>query len=127
MGEGRALLAGSGAALAVSLPAALVAQIVVTTSDDDVPALLAIGLAAVALVGAAVGGWVAGRLGSGAPVSLLAGAVGLGTVALVGALRRSMADEDPGALAVLAAIVVGAGLGAAGWALARRSAARTRS
>lgn len=124
--RGRALVAGAGAASAVGLPAALAAQIGVATTDDDLPPLVALGLAAVALVGAVVGGWVAARAGGGAPVSLAAGASGLGTVALVGVLRRAAADDDPQAVVIAAAIGLGALLGGAGWALARRSAARTR-
>jgi hypothetical protein len=125
--RGRALLAGAGAALAVSLPAALAAQIGAATTDDDLPALLSLGLAAVALLGAILGGWVAARAGGGAPVALAVGALGLGAVALVGVLRRTAADEDPRATVIAAAAGLGAVLGAVGWALARRSAARTRS
>ena len=43
----RAALTGTGAGLAISLPVALVAQILAATRDDEVPAPVVIGLAAV--------------------------------------------------------------------------------
>ncbi|MGV3760055.1 MAG: hypothetical protein ACO1PW_11045 [Actinomycetota bacterium] len=122
----RAALTGTGAALAVSLPVALVAQILAATRDDEVPAPVVIGLAAVVLAGALLGGWTVRRLQGGQVPAALAGALALGVVAALGVLRRIVAGEDHGAPTIVGAVALGAVAGVVGWALGPRSAARTR-
>lgn len=122
----RAILAGAGAGLAVSLPAALIAQILAAVTDDDPPAAAVVGLAAAAVAGAILGGWTVRRLRGGPAGGLLAGATALGVVAALGVLRRVAAGDPHGSAAVLAAAVLGGLAGGLGWALGPDRAARTR-
>lgn len=122
----RTLLVGAAAALAVSLPAALVAQIAATGTDDELPAPVIVGLAALVVAGGIVGGWVVRRRRATWPVAAGAGSAALVVVAALGVLRRVVAGEGHGAGVLLAAGVVGALAGGTGWALDRARAARTR-
>ncbi|MFP5254279.1 MAG: hypothetical protein ACLGI8_00330 [Acidimicrobiia bacterium] len=124
---GRALLVGTGVALAVSLPAALVAQVAAGVLDDELPDALVVGLALVALAGGVAGGWVVGARRASWPAAVAAGALALVAVAALGVLRRVVAGESHGAGTVVGAAGLGALAGGAGWALARARAARTRS
>jgi hypothetical protein len=126
---------GAGVALAVALPAALVAQVAdaLAEGDDGAPAALTYPLAGLVLLGAAVGGRAVGRhvgLGGGrgrAPA--LGGAAGLVAVTVVqvlGVARRLVADEDVAWGTIPVVLVVGAALAAGAAALASRRAGRTR-
>lgn len=130
MGEGRlgTVAAGAGAALAVAMPATLLAQILDATADDGIGDAPLLALSAIVLVGAGVGGWVVARRGV-PPLVPLAAAAGLAAMVVVqglGVARRVVADEDvawdvvPG---VLFAGIVVAGLVAT---LTRRRAGRSR-
>lgn len=128
----RALAVGTGAALAMSLPAALVAQILDAVLDGGLPAPLAGVLALVVLAGPVAGGTATARR-SGRPAPLrgaLAGAAAIAVVALLGWLRRSVADdgagEDVSVLVVPLLANLGALLGAAAGRLGAARAGRTR-
>jgi predicted permease len=126
-GPRHVVVAGVGLALAVAVPAALLAQVVDAVSDDD-PGLLAYPLALVVLAGMAAGGDLVGRRASQAPARL--GAItGLAAIAVVQALgiaRRAVAGDDI-AWATVPAVTVVAVLLAAGAAARRaRQAGRTR-
>lgn len=127
-GRTRDLGAGVGAALAVSLPAALVAQILDALRDDDLPNTVTVPLSVVVLAGAVVGGAVVGRRGSNRHglVAALVGLVTLGVIVGLGALRRSVAGEDVTPFAVPAAMALGAVLGWLGGTLGACWAGRTR-
>jgi predicted permease len=92
----RALAAGVGAALAIAVPATLLAQVLDATADDglaDVPLLL---LSGVVIAGAALGGWVVARRAV-PPVVPLGAAAGLLAITVVqglGVARRLAADEE---------------------------------
>jgi hypothetical protein len=121
--------AGVGAALAVSLPAALVAQILDALRDDDLPNTVTVPLSVVVLAGAVVGGAVVGRRGSNRHglVAALVGLVTLGVIVGLGTLRRSVAGEDVTPFAVPAAMALGAVLGWLGGTLGAWRAGRTRT
>ena len=119
---------GFGVALAIGLPAALVAQLLDELVDGELTSAVTVPLALLVLAGPVVGGWVVGR--QRAPRALLlaagAGALALALVSGLGVLRREVADKDPAPGLLPGAVVAGAALGAAGSALGSRSAARTR-
>jgi putative membrane protein (TIGR04086 family) len=120
---------GSGAALAVALPAALLAQVLEAVRDDgEGPNGLSYAMAVVVLAGMAVGGWVVGTRAPQAPV-LLGAAVGLGAIAVILALgiaRRSMSGEDVAWRTVPVTASLAIALAATGSVLGARQAARTR-
>ncbi len=117
--------------LAVSLPAALVAQVLDALIEDKLPLAVTVPLAMMALAGSAVGGWLVGRRGQPAGTSRLSagalvGALVISLITGLGLLRQAVADE-PVEVAVLPALtVVGALLGLGGAAVGTRLAARTR-
>jgi O-antigen/teichoic acid export membrane protein len=125
----RAVAAGVGAALAIALPAALVAQILDARRDEDAGTNpLTYGLAALVLVGIAVGGGVTGRQRPNGPAAAGAavGAVAVVIVLVLGIARRLVAGDDVAWATVPGTVVVAAALGAAASALAARAAGRTR-
>jgi len=130
MARWRPVAAGVGAGAAISVPAALVAQVLEAVLDDGLPAAGAVVLAVLAASGALVGPVVAARAGAGRGTCLLAGAVLLTLVAGLGVGRRAAAGDALRAEVLPAAVAVGAALGAAGGAIGstrrRRGAARTR-
>jgi hypothetical protein len=115
-------------ALAIAVPAVLVVQLVDALSDDDGMPGSAVPFALVVLAGMGVGGWALGRshprapVGSGALVALVAIAI----VQAIGVVRLTVTDEDVAWGAIPVTTALAAALGAAGTALARRQAARTR-
>lgn len=118
----RAVARGVGAALAVSLPAALLAQVVDALAGDGDPPVLVFALAPVVLAGAWIGGWVVGR-GRTQPVIALGAAAGLiaiGVVQALGIARRLVADEDVAWGAVPLLVGAGALLAATGSAFGAR-------
>ena len=123
-----AVAAGTGAALAVAVPAALLAQVVDAVADDDPSAALTYPLVAVVLAGAAVGGWVSGRRATAQPVALgaVAGVIALAVVQAIGVARRIAGDDDVAWSTVPVVLVVGALLAAGAAGLAARRAGRTR-
>ena len=126
---GRAVALGVGTALAIGLPAALVAQILDSWRDDDAgTGRLTYVLSAVVLVGVALGGLVVGRQRAGRPARLgaAAGVLAITVVLALGISRRAVADEDVAWETVPATALVAAALGAAGGALGARTAGRTR-
>jgi predicted permease len=126
-GPRQVVAAGVGLALAVAVPAALLAQVVDAVSDDD-PGLLAYPLALVVLAGMAAGGDLVGRRASQAPARLgaITGLVAIAVVQALGIARRAVAGDDI-AWATVPAVTVVAVLLAAGAAARRaRQAGRTR-
>jgi hypothetical protein len=120
---------GVGAALAVALPAALVAQLADAVDDGEGTPGIAYPLFVVVLLGMAVGGWVIGRRTTEARL-LLAGITGLAAIAVIqaiGAGRRAVAEEDIAwaSMPVIALVAIALATGAA--ALAGRQPGRTRS
>lgn len=129
MGPGlRAVLTGAGVALAVSLPAALAAQVIDALHDGDGTPAAVLLLVPVVLAGALVGGLAVGRRPGGrAPVvGAAAGALAIAVVQGMGVARRLIADEPVTWSAVPATIAVGAALGAIGATLTARRAGRKR-
>lgn len=123
----RVVALGAGAALALALPATLLAQVLDALADDgDTPALV-FALVPVVLAGMVFGGWVVGRRGTPPVVGLgaLAGLVAIALVQTLGVVRRLVADEAVAWGGVPAFLALGAALGVAGAALGRRADART--
>lgn len=123
----RVVALGAGAALALALPATLLAQVLDALADDgDTPALV-FALVPVVLAGMVFGGWVVGRRGTPPVVGLgaLAGLVAIALVQTLGVVRRLVADEVVAWGGVPAFLALGAALGVAGAALGRRADART--
>lgn len=126
---GRAVALGVGTALAIGLPAALVAQILDSWRDDDAgTGPLTYVLSTVVLAGVALGGLVVGRQRAGRPARLgaAAGVLAITVVLALGISRRAVADEGVAWETVPATALVAAALGAAGSALGARTAGRTR-
>jgi peptidoglycan/LPS O-acetylase OafA/YrhL len=118
---------GLGAALAVSLPPALLAQVLDAVLDDDLPLLVTTPLAVAVLGGAVAGGWAVARRSRGPRLlGALVGAVVLGLVVGLGVLRERASGEEARAAVVPVAMVAGAALGLLGSSLGARRAARTR-
>ena len=125
----RAVAAGVGAALAIALPAALVAQILDARRDEDAgtsPLLYV--LAALVLCGVAVGGAITGRQRPNrpAPAGAVVGAAAVAIVLVLGIARRLVAGDDVAWATVPGMLVFAAALGAAASALTARAAGRTR-
>ncbi len=118
-----AVARGVGAALAIALPAALLAQIVDSAGGDGDPPVLVLALAPVVLASAWLGGWVVGRTGIPRAVALgaVAGVVAIGVVQALGVARRLVADEDVAWGAVPVLVGIGGLLAASGSALAARA------
>jgi hypothetical protein len=112
-----------GLALAVSAPAALLAQVLDALADGDGAGVIVYPLALLVLAGAAVGGVVARQARLGAVVGL----VDVVVVALFGIARRMAADDGVPWGSALALAVLGAAIGATAGALARARTARTRA
>ncbi|MGK2949736.1 MAG: TIGR04086 family membrane protein [Acidimicrobiales bacterium] len=129
MGPGlRAVLTGAGVALALSLPAALAAQVIDALHDgDDTPAA-ALLLVPVVLAGALLGGLAVGRRAIRRPhlAGAAAGALAIAVVQAIGVARRLIAEETVTWSAVPVTIAVGAALGALGAALTAQRAGRKR-
>lgn len=129
MGPGpRAVLIGAGVALALSLPVALVAQVVDALHDgDDTPTAVLL-LAPVVLAGALLGGLAVGRRGLTRPQlpGAAAGALAIAVVQGIGVARRLIAEEDVTWSAVPVTIAVGAALGAIGATLTAPRTGRKR-
>jgi predicted permease len=118
---------GVGLALAVAVPAALLAQVVDAVSDDA-PGLLAYPLVLVVLAGMAVGGDLVGRRASRAPARLgaITGLLAIAVVQALGIARRAVAGDDIAWATVPAITTVATGLAAGAAHLAARKAGRTR-
>jgi putative membrane protein (TIGR04086 family) len=118
---------GAGVALAVAMPAALVAQVIDAVTDDD-PGLLAYPLSLVVLAGVALGGrYVAQRTADG-PIAhgALAGLLAIGLVQALGVLRRSAGGDDVAWATVPVVTLIAVALAAAAAALTARQPGRTR-
>jgi hypothetical protein len=126
-GPRQVVAAGVGLALAVAVPAALLAQVVDAVSDDD-PGLLAYPLALVVLAGMAAGGDLVGRRASQAPARLgaITGLVAIAVVQALGIARRAVAGDDIAWATVPAVTVVAVVLAAGAAARRARQAGRTR-
>lgn len=121
------LVVGLGTALALSLPAALVAQILDAERKGDLSVLVIVPLAAIVLLGALAGGWAVARRAEGRrSLAGLVGAVALGLVVGLGQVRAWASEERVYATVVPIAMAAGAALGIIGAALGTRPAARTR-
>ena len=124
----RVLGLGVGAALAVALPAALVAELADAIDDGEGTPGIAYPLFVVVLLGMAVGGWVIGRRTTEDRL-LLAGITGLAAIAVIqaiGAGRRAVADEDIAWASMPVVALVAIALATAAAALAGREPGRTR-
>lgn len=124
---------GAGAALAVALPAALLAQVLDALRDDDAGGgIVTYVLASVVLVGVALGGAVAGRAGrrghrsSAALAGAASALVAIALVLLLGVTRRLVAGEDVAWATVPATALLATLIGAGAAALGSGPAARTR-
>jgi predicted permease len=91
-----AVLVGAGVALAIAVPAALLAQLADTVADDKPTPGWVYLLVLVVLVGLAVGGVAAGRRQPqrAGTAGALAGLVAIVAVQVVGILRRTVTDAD---------------------------------
>jgi hypothetical protein len=92
----RSVAVGAAAALALALPATLVAQILDATADDGIGDVPLLALSALVMAGAAVGGWVVARrdVRPRAPLAAAAGLIAMSLVQGLGVARRLVADED---------------------------------
>jgi predicted permease len=124
---------GAATALAVGLPAALLAQVLEALRDErDSAGALTYVLAGVVLAGMALGGWACGRAAPDASTrrsAALGAAAGLLAVAVVlalGIVRRLVADDAVAWATVPATASLAAALAAGGGALGVRRAGRTR-
>jgi hypothetical protein len=117
---------GTGVALAIALPATVVAQVLDAVRDDGLPAPVTVGLTLLVLAGPVVGSFVAGRqrVSRWGLRGIAIGAASLLLISAFGALRRAVADEDVAAFAVPALTVAGGLLGFIGDRAA--AAGRTR-
>jgi TRAP-type C4-dicarboxylate transport system permease small subunit len=125
----RVVALGAGVALAIALPAALLAQVLEALRDTgDDPGALTYALAVVVLVAVALGGCAVGRQRS-APSALLGAVAGLAAITVVLALgiaRRLVAGDDVAWGTVPATAVLAMSLAATGSALTARRTGRTR-
>ena len=124
----RVVMLGIGLALAVALPAALLAQVLDSMADKGDTPTAVLALVPVVLAGMVLGGWVVGQRAPTRPVSSggLAGLVAIAVVLALGAARRMVADEEVAWAGATGVVLVGALLGAGGAALGRRHPARPR-
>jgi hypothetical protein len=127
MGKGMRLFAsGLGAALAIGLPAALLANIIAELGD--LPQGVSSFLLLVVFTGTVVGGGVVGRSGprmAGVQAALV-GAVAIALIATFGYVRRTVSGEDVDPLVIPALAAFGALFGVIGGAVGHARAARTR-
>jgi putative membrane protein (TIGR04086 family) len=123
----RALAVGVWVAVAVALPAVLVAQIADATSRGDDPPAIVYPLFVVTLAGLGLGGFVAASKRPDAPLrhGILAALVAFAVMQGIGVVRNLVAGNDIAVLAVAFNATVAALLGLVGGLVAdRRSAAR---
>jgi hypothetical protein len=127
-GRVRLLGLGVGAALAVALPAALIAQVADALDDGDGTPGVAYPLVGLVFAGMAVGGWVVGRRSAQGrlPLAALTGLVAISVVQAIGIGRRAVAGEDIAWRTVPAVVVLAVVLATATAALAGRPPGRTR-
>ena len=128
MRPGLAVVArGAGLALAVAMPAALIAQVLDAVTDDD-PGLLAYPLSLIVLGGVALGGRAVAQRTADRPIRLgaLAGLLAITVVQVLGVLRRSAGGDDVAWSTVPVVTLLAVGLAAAAAALTARQPGRTR-
>ena len=118
----RSVAVGAAVALALALPATLVAQILDATSDDgigDVPLLL---LSAVVLAGSAVGGSVVARrdVEPRAPLAAATGLIAMTLVQVLGVARLIVSDEDVDWGVVPGVLLLGSAVAALAATVSRR-------
>ncbi len=125
-GPRAAVVRGVGLALAVAVPAALLAQVLDAVTDD--PGVLAYPLVLVVLAGMAVGGDLVGRRASHAPARLGAatGLIAIAVVQALGIARRAVAGDDIAWATVPVITAVATALAASAAVRAARRAGRTR-
>lgn len=123
-----AVASGAGAALAVALPATLLAQILDATADDGIADAPLLTLSAVVLVGAGVGGWVVAgrRVPPLAPLAAAAGFLAMAVVQGLGVARRALAGEDVAWNVVPVVLLAGTAVAGLAAVLTRRRAGRSR-
>jgi hypothetical protein len=129
MARGRAVGIGAGAALALAVPAALLAQVLDVLAEGDGPPGVVYLLVPVVLGAMVVGGWVAGRQSGGARPwahGALAALAAVLVVLGVGVVRLVAAGESVPWGTVPATAATAALLGSAGGALGGRTPGRTR-
>lgn len=125
-------MGAAGAALAVALPAALLAQVLDVVADGDGLGTVAYLLTAVVFAGVAVGGWTAASgVGPRSVRGAIARGVAAGVVAVlvvlaVGIARRLAAGHDVAWATVPGTVLLAAGIGGGAGALRVRWAGRTR-
>ena len=130
MGSRARLVAiGAGWALAVALPAALVAQIAdATRAEGSGSSPLLYPCVVLVLVGVGLGGWMVDRATprTDAGAGALAGLVAIAAVQLLGLVRSMAAGHSVAWASIPVVLAIGAGLGALGTILGRFGPGRTR-
>jgi predicted permease len=124
---------GAGWALAIALPAALLAQVADAATSGDSTSPLVYPCVAIVLVGMLVGGGVvggrmAGRTSTDRPATAgaLAALAAIAVVQLLGVLRAEAAGDHVAWASIPFLLALGAGLGAGGALIGRAWAGRTR-
>jgi putative membrane protein (TIGR04086 family) len=128
-GRFRLVALGTGVALAMALPAALVAQVLEAVQDDgDDPGALTYVLAIVVLAGMVLGGTTVGRPRPSRPALLgaVCGLVAVLVVLALGVTRRLVAGDHVAWGTVPITAVLATALAAASSALAARVPGRKR-
>jgi putative membrane protein (TIGR04086 family) len=117
-----------GSALAVALPASLLAQVIDTADGRDDPPAVVYLLVAVVLAAMGVGGWVVGRRRPARPAPLGA-TVGLAAIAVIqvlGVVRRLVAGDDVAWATIPLTVALAMAVGAGAAVLGARQPGRTR-
>ena len=125
----RVIALGAGAALAIALPAALLAQVLEALRDDGTDAgPVVYALAGVVLAGMIIGGVVVGHQHPPRPATsgAITGAAAIVVVLALGVARRLAAGDDVAWGTVPAPIGLAAALAAVASALSARAAGRKR-
>jgi hypothetical protein len=125
----RVIALGAGVALAIALPAALLAQVLEALRDEgDDAGVLTYGLAVVVLAAVGVGGCVVGRqrITHAAVLGAAAGLAAITVVLVLGIARRLVAGDDVAWDTVPATVLLAMALAAVGSALTARGTGRTR-
>jgi hypothetical protein len=118
---------GTGWALAVALPAALLAQVADAATTGDGTSVLVYPCVVLVLGAVVLGGWSVGRHPDATTSDgALSGLAAIGVVQVLGLLRQLAAGNHIAWGTIPFVLALGAGLGAGGALLGRRRPGRTR-